>query len=70
MILASLAFLETEMNGYFQRVYNNNEVHVMLSAIINPDGSLLLNIEKKIIITLLNIEDDIHKKNALPPNRG
>ena len=70
MILASLAFLETEMNCYFQRVYNNNEAHVMLSAIINPDGSLLLNIENKIIITLLNIEDAIHKKNALPPNMG
>ena len=69
MIFASLVFLETEMNTYFQQAINNNETQVILSPIVNPDGSLPLKIENKIIITLLNIEEDIQHENIPPVTR-
>ncbi|ASZ12268.1 DUF4255 domain-containing protein [Chitinophaga pendula] len=56
MIYETLSCITEEINNYFKRKLQINEDKVILSGIVNQDGSIAVQGENKIIATLINIE--------------
>lgn len=56
MILEALSCVTREMNDYFKHVLELNEDKVILSAIMNQDGTIAIQGENKVVITLINIQ--------------
>ena len=70
MINDALIFIAKEMNDYFRDVIGISEDCVIVSAINNRDGTITVNTENKIVITVANIEADIIKNNIGIHNRS
>jgi hypothetical protein len=60
MIYQSLHCLADEINDFFRIKLQVTEDKVLLSSIVNQDGSVAVQGENKIVLTLLNVE----KENA------
>ncbi len=58
MIFKTLSFISDELNEYFRTKFQSAEDRVILSAIVKPDGSIAIQDENKIIVTLVNIQKD------------
>ncbi len=56
MIVEALSCVTREMNDYFKNKLNLSEDKVILSAIMNQDGTIAIQGENKVVITLINIE--------------
>lgn len=59
MIYESLSCLAEEMNIYFRSKLKITEDKVIVSAIVNQDGSVAIQGENKVVITLVNMTKDI-----------
>jgi uncharacterized protein DUF4255 len=65
MIYEALLCITEEVNEYFRSKLNINEDKIMLSGIVNQDGTVASQGENKILLTLLNVEkENIGKSNA------
>jgi hypothetical protein len=58
MIYDVLQTLADDLNVYFKTKLNIQEEKVVLSALVNQDGSIALQTENKVIATLINIEKE------------
>jgi len=58
MIYESLSCLTEEMNEYFKNKLKISEEKVVLSGLVNQDGSIAIQGENKVIVTLVNIEKE------------
>jgi hypothetical protein len=58
MIYEALSCLVDEMNEHFRSRLKLNEQKVILSSIVNQDGTIAIQGENKIVITLINIEKE------------
>jgi len=56
MIDKALNFLHGELNAFLARRFQSNENLVVLSSLANPDGTVPMAIENKLILTLANVE--------------
>jgi hypothetical protein len=63
MIYESLSCLTDEINEYFRNKLKTAEDVAVLSGIINQDGTVAIQGENKIVITLVNIEKEITGKS-------
>lgn len=70
MIFEALSCLADEMNVHFRNKLNLNEEKVVLSAIMNQDGTIAIQGENKVVITLVNIEKEPVIANRLPLGRS
>jgi len=66
MINEVLNTLQTELNVYFRTKLNPVEDKVIVSAIINQDGTIAINGENKIVMTLVNVNEAMQLKNTPP----
>jgi hypothetical protein len=66
MIFESLSCLAEELNEFFRIKLKIQEEKVILSGIINQDGTVAIQGENKLVITLVNIMKDVTGKNATP----
>lgn len=64
MIYQSLNCLAEEINEFFRTKLKLNEEKVVLSSIVNQDGSVAIPGENKIALTLINIEKESAKSNT------
>jgi len=64
MIDKALNFLLDELNSFLGRRFQSNENAAVLSSLVNPDGTIPLPIENKIILTLANIERESMAANG------
>lgn len=65
MIYEALSCLAEEINEFFKNRLKIGEEKVILSAIVNQDGTIAVQGENKILITLVNIEkENIGKSNS------
>lgn len=64
MINESLTCLKDEMNVFLRNRLNTKEDKVVLSSLVNQDGSSVTLVENKIVITLLNIEKNLANSNS------
>lgn len=58
MISKALTFISDFLNHEIKMNYGFDEDRVVVSSLINPDGSVTANIENKIIISLINLEHE------------
>ena len=58
MIYEALSVLAREMNEYFRNKLKVSEEKVVLSPLVNQDGTVAIPGENKVIITLVNIEKE------------
>jgi hypothetical protein len=58
MIYETLACITEEINKHFSRQLHINEEKVVLSGIINQDGTIAIQGENKVLVTLINIEKE------------
>jgi Pvc16 N-terminal domain len=58
MIDKSLTFICSELNAYFKASFQLTEDKVIVSNLINPDGSVPIAISDKLVISLVNIEQE------------
>ncbi len=65
MITEAFTCLAKEMNDYFIRSFALAEDCVIVSAISNSDGTIATNTANKIVITLVNIQEDVAIKNNI-----
>lgn len=65
MIYACLNCLAEEMNLFFRSKLKIHEDKVIVSAIVNQDGSIAVQGENKVLITLVNIIRDTNMKRDL-----
>lgn len=56
MIYESLSCLVDEMNEHFRSRLKVNEQKVVLSSLINQDGTVAIQGENKLVVTLINVE--------------
>lgn len=63
MIYEALSCLTDEINEYFRNKLRINEDKAILSGIVNQDGTIAIQGENKIVITLINIEKEITGKS-------
>lgn len=68
MIQEALSCLTDEVNAYFKSKLKIGEDKVVLSGIVNPDGSIAIREENKIIVTLVNIEKDVMVQSPAVPH--
>jgi Pvc16 N-terminal domain len=68
MIQEALSCLTDEINAYFKSKLKINEDKVVLSGIVNPDGSIAIREENKIIVTLVNVEKETVSQNGPIPH--
>ena len=68
MINKALTCLTEEMNEYFLNKLKISEDKVILSGIINQDGTIAIQGENKIIVTLVNVAEAPTHKNYPPVN--
>jgi len=58
MISKALTFISDFLNHEIKMTYGIDEDRVVVSSLINPDGSVTENIENKIIISVINLEHE------------
>jgi Pvc16 N-terminal domain len=68
MIQEALSCLTDEINIYFKSKLKITEDKVILSGIVNADGSIAIREENKIIVTLLNVEKETVSHNGAVPH--
>jgi hypothetical protein len=61
MIYEALSCLVDEMNEHFRIRLKVNEQKVVLSSIMNQDGTIAIQGENKIVVTLINLEKETAK---------
>ena len=64
MIYEALTCIADDMNEFFKATLGVNDDRVILSGIVNQDGSLAIQSENRVIITLQNVEKEITGKNG------
>ncbi len=64
MIYETLVCITEEINNNFKRNLQTNEEKVILSGIMNQDGTVAIQGENKIVVTLLNVEKDTIGKSS------
>jgi Pvc16 N-terminal domain len=64
MIHEILPAIQTELNKFFKSKHNLNEDKVLLSNLVNMDGSLAIQETDKIVMTLVNVEQERSKSNT------
>lgn len=64
MIAKALTFISSFLNKEIKLNYGIDEDRVIVSSLINPDGSVSDNIENKIIISVINLEHETTIKSA------
>ena len=70
MIFEAVNYLAEEMNEYFRSKLKVNEDKVIISGIINQDGTVAIQGENKIILTLVNLEKEINGFGHSPLSSG
>lgn len=70
MIFQSINFLSVQLNQYFRSKLNSNEDIVVISNLVNLDGSVANNIDNKLIITMVNLANDLTLRNNSLPNHS
>jgi hypothetical protein len=58
MIDAAIDHVASELNQYLKRVFDSNEDVVVVSNILEQDGTVATHINNKIVVSLVNIEKD------------
>ncbi len=58
MINLAVQLLATQLNQYLRRTYNLGEDVVVVSNLLEMDGSVAANVNNKLVIFLVNIEKD------------
>lgn len=66
MIHEILPVIADELNEFFKFKFDINEDKVILSSIVNQDGSMAITEENKVIATLVNIEKDPARSGGTP----
>lgn len=66
MIYESLSCLTDEINQYFRNKLKTIEDAVILSGIVNQDGTVAIQGENKIVVTLVNVEKEILGAGSAP----
>lgn len=61
MIYEALSCLVDEINDYFRSRLKINEEKIVLSGLVNQDGTIAIQGENKIVVTLVNIEKETSK---------
>jgi hypothetical protein len=67
MIYESLSSVAKEMNEYLRVRLKVNEDKVIISGIVNQDGTVAIQGENKVVLTLLNVEKESYGKNISIP---
>lgn len=65
MIYPALSYIREALNESFRNEFSITENKVVLSNIINPDGSTVAKIENKIVFFLLNLDEEAALKNNI-----
>jgi len=68
MIQEALSCLVDEINGYCRSRLKINEDKVILSGIMNADGTTAMRGENKVLVTLVNIEKDAVSHSGVVPH--
>lgn len=63
MISKALTFVSDFLNKEIKMTYGIDEDRVIVSSLINPDGTVTENIENKIIISVINLEHETTVKS-------
>ena len=58
MIYEALTCVTEEINEFFRSKLKINEEKIILSALINQDGTIAIQGENKVIVTLINLEKE------------
>lgn len=58
MIDAAISHIASELNQHLMRVFDINEDVVVISNILEQDGTVSTHINNKIVVSLINIEKD------------
>lgn len=58
MINVTVQLLATQLNQHFRRIYNLGEDVVVVSNLLEMDGTVAANVNNKLVIFLVNIEKD------------
>lgn len=64
MINESLQFITTELHNYLQNIFPSNEPLVIVSNLINADSTVPININNKLVVCLLNIDQEVSATNV------
>lgn len=64
MIYEALSGLTEELNEYFRSKIKINEQKIILSGLVNQDGTIAIQGENKIVVTLVNTEKETAKSNT------
>jgi hypothetical protein len=67
MIYESLSCVVREMNEHLRAQFKVNEEKVIISGIVNQDGSVAISGENKLVLTLLNIEKETYGRTSVTP---
>lgn len=70
MIYEALTCLTNEMNDYLKLKLSAVEDKVVLSGLVNPDGSMAAQGENKVLLTLVNLEKETVARKATLPNKA
>ncbi len=68
MINKALSGITQDLNEYLKKQLSLQEDKAILSSIVNQDGSVANHTQNKLVITLVNIEEDRVSKNMPPIN--
>lgn len=63
MIAKALTFVSDFLNHQIKMSYGIDENRVVVSSLINPDGTIAENIENKIVISVINLEHETTVKS-------
>jgi hypothetical protein len=58
MIHEALTIISDKLNTYFTNRFSLNEERLVLSNIVNQDGSVAINESDKMILTLINLQEE------------
>ena len=58
MIDAAISHIANQLNQYLRRSFDLNEDIVVVSNILEQDGSLAANVDNKLVMFLINVEKD------------
>jgi Pvc16 N-terminal domain len=67
MIDKSMSFLLRELNTFLGTLYQTNEPPAVLSRLASPDGSTPIEIDNKLVVTLINMERDYAARSQQQP---
>lgn len=70
MIYEALTCLASEMNDYLKLKLSATEDKIVLSGLVNPDGSMAVQGENKVLLTLVNLEKETAVKKPVVVNKA